>query len=170
MLALTHLPAPAMQHGERTHIDRSPIDFQLAVRQHADYCRLLEQCGATVRTLNVNLSLPDCAFIEDAAVVLDEIAVLAAMGAASRRSESAAIELELRRYRKIAKIELPAMLEGGDVLRVGRTLLVGSSSRTNLLGIRALESLVQRFGYHVLPVTVRNCLHLKTACCALPDG
>jgi dimethylargininase len=102
-------------------------------------------------------------------VVLDEVAVLCSMGAESRRGERAGVERELLRYREVRRIELPATLEGGDVLRVGRRLLVGLSARTNRAGAEALEAVVQRFGYRVLPVPVRGCLHLKTACTALPD-
>jgi dimethylargininase len=102
--------------------------------------------------------------------VLDEVAVLASMGTAARRAESAAIEAELRKYRPLARIALPATLEGGDVLRVGRVLLVGMSARTDSAGAGTLEAIVRPHGYRVVPVPVRGCLHLKTACTALPDG
>ena len=137
MLAITHVPSPAMESGERTYAGRDPIDAHLAAAQHLAYCRLLERCGAIVKTLDVNRHLPDCAFVEDAAVVLDEIAVLATMGAASRRAELPGIETELRKHREVLPLELPAKLEGGDVVRVGKTLLVGESTRTNRAGIAA---------------------------------
>jgi dimethylargininase len=70
----------------------------------------------------------------------------------------------------VERIEAPATLEGGDVLRVGRTLMIGLSARTNASGVQAFETIVCRYGYRVLPVPVRQCLHLKTACTALPDG
>ena len=130
----------------------------------------LSGAARPVKTLDVNRHLPDCAFVEDAAVVLDEIAVLTTMGAASRRAELPGIEAELRKHREVVSLELPATLEGGDVVRVGKTLLVGESTRTNRAGIAALESIVHRHGYRIVPVKVRGCLHLKTACCALPDG
>jgi dimethylargininase len=130
---------------------------------------MLRRCGAEVCILDMNRALPDCVFIEDTAIVLDELAVLASMGTESRRAEPAGIEPELRKYRDVHRIEAPAALEGGDVLQVGRTLLVGLSSRTNTAGVRALETLVGRHGYKVQAVSVRQCLHLKTACTALPD-
>ena len=170
MLALTHVPSPNMDHGQRTHVGRAAIDFGLAVRQHAEYCRVLRDGGADVRVLEVNRDLPDATFVEDTAVVFDEVAVLASMGAEARRAELAGIEPELRKYRELRRIEAPATIEGGDVLRVGRTLLVGVSCRTNPAGVRALEAIVRRYGYRVRPVPVRQCLHLKTACTALPDG
>jgi dimethylargininase len=170
MLALTHLPSPNLGHGLRTHVARRPIDHDLAVRQHEAYCQMLRACGAEVRTLDVNRDLPDGTFLEDTAVVLDEVAVLASMGAEERRAELVAIEAELRHHRVLHRIELPALLEGGDVLLVGRTLLVGLSCRTDSAGVHAFEAIVRRYGYRVVPVPVRGCLHLKTACTALPDG
>ena len=169
MHAITHAPSPKMEQGQRTHVGRAPIDYGLAVRQHGEYCRMLRQCGAAVRILDVNRDLPDCAFVEDTAIVLDEVAVLASMGAEARRAEPAGIEAELRKYREVHRVETPATIEGGDVLRVGRTLLVGLSSRTNVAGVRALDAVVRHYGYNVAPVSVRGCLHLKTACTALPD-
>ena len=130
---------------------------------------MLRQCGARV-TLDVNRDLPDSVFIEDTAIVLDEVAVLASTGRAVARAEPAGIEPAVRRYRPVERVESPATLEGGDVLRVGRTLLVGLSSRTNAAGADALRAVAGRFGYAVRPVPVRRCLHLKSACAALPDG
>jgi dimethylargininase len=159
-----------MHLGLRTHVARSAIDYDRAVRQHAEYCRMLRHCGVQVRTLDVNRELPDCVFIEDTAVVLDEVAVLASMGVESRRDEPAGIEPELRKLREVHRIEPPATLEGGDVLQLGRTLLIGISSRTSRAGLAALEAIARRYDYKLLPVAVQGCLHLKTACTALPDG
>ncbi len=170
MLALTHLPSPKLHAGERTFVAHDVIDYERALAQHAAYCDALRACRARVVTLNVNADQPDGVFIEDTAVVLDEVAVLASMGAASRRDEPVAIEPILREHREVVRIDPPATLEGGDVLRVGRTLLVGSSKRTNAAGIAMLAAIVERYGYRVRPLPIRECLHLKTACTALPDG
>lgn len=170
MLALTHVPSPLLDDGQRTHVERIPIDFELALEQHASYCQMLRDCEVRVITLNVNRDLPDSVFIEDTAIVLDEIAVLALPGAAVRRLEVAGIEPELEKHRPLRRIEPPATLDGGDVLAVGRQLLVGRSSRTNNAGIAALSKIVRPLGYDVQAVLVRDCLHLKTACTALPDG
>jgi dimethylargininase len=169
MLALTHVPSPNMAACQLTHLARQPIDHGRALSQHATYCQVLRDCGAAVVTLTVNRYLPDCAFVEDTAVVLDEVAILTPMGTAARRAEPPGIEPELRKYRTVERIDLPATIEGGDVLRVGRTLLVGASSRTNAAGVTALQAVAGRYGYVVRPVPVRNCLHFKTACTALDD-
>ena len=105
MLALTHVPSPRIENGVRTYIEKAPIDRTRVVRQHEEYCRLLRRCGFEVHTLGVNGELPDCVFIEDTAIVLDEVAILASMGAPSRRAEPAGIESELRKYRDVQRIE-----------------------------------------------------------------
>jgi dimethylargininase len=169
MIAITHVPSPRMHAGLRTFVDRAPIDANLAKRQHVEFRRMLGRCCALVRTIDGNRDLPDCAFVEDAAVVLDEVAVLTSMGAVDRRLELPAIARELAKYRTVERIEPPAALDGGDVLAVGRTLLVGLSSRTDLAGIGALKSIVGKHGYDVVPVPVSQSLHLKTACTALDD-
>ena len=131
---------------------------------------MLRSAGAEVVALEVNRDHPDGVFIEDTAIVLDEVAVMMSMGAESRRGEPAAIERSLRAYRPIERISLPATIDGGDVARVGRTLLVGQSSRTNAAGASELARVVERHGYRVVPVPVTGCLHLKSACTSLPDG
>jgi dimethylargininase len=170
MIALTHIPSPQMQSCVRTFVPEATIDHELAARQHADYCQALRECRMHVVTLDGNASQPDCAFIEDTAIVLDEVAVLCSLAPQSRRDEPAAIEPVLRQHREIKRVESPATIEGGDVLRVGRTLLVGQSCRTIAAGIAVLAGIVSHYGYEVRRVPVRSCLHLKTACTALPDG
>lgn len=171
IVAITHVPSPRMNDALRTFIDVHAIDLDLAALQHDDYRRTLERAGAQVVLLDANVDHADAVFVEDTAVVLDEVAILTSMGAPSRRDEVRGVEAELRRYRsEIARIEAPATLEGGDVLRVGRTLFVGATARTNRAGFEALARIAGRFGYDVRSVAVDGCLHLKTACTALPDG
>ncbi len=169
-VAITNRPSPNMQHYERTFVGDETIDYPLALNQHAAYCAALARCGARVITLDVNHTLPDCVFVEDTAIVLDEVAVMMSMGAASRRAEPAGIEPELARWRSVHRVALPATIDGGDVVRSGRALYVGRSPRTNDAGIGALREIVRPFGYGVTGIPVTGCLHLKTACSALPDG
>jgi dimethylargininase len=170
LLAITHLPSPNLERGERTFVGQHEIDGRLALRQHEKYCDALRACGAKVLMLDANRDHPDCVFVEDTAIVLDEIAVMMSMGAPSRRGEPAGIETALRPYRKIERVSLPATIDGGDVVRAGRSLFVGVSPRTNADGINQLREVVRPYGYTVTGVPVRRCLHLKTACSALPDG
>ena len=120
--------------------------------------------------LDVNRHHPDCVFIEDTAIVLDEVAILCSMGHPARRDEPRESSLQLRRHREVMRIELPATIDGGDVLRVGRRLIAGISGRTNTAAIEALAAIVRPYGYEIDPVAVTACLHLKSACTALPDG
>ncbi len=170
--AITHVPSLNMNDAIRTHAAHDTIRVENARRQHDAYRAALADAGATVHVLEVNASHPDAVFIEDTAVVLEEIAVIAAMAAPSRKDEPKAIEPELAKQRATIKhIEAPdATLEGGDVIRLGKTLLVGRTARTNPAGAAALASIVQPYGYSVKPVHVEGCLHLKSACTALPNG
>ena len=147
--------------------EREPIDLARAVAQHAEYAALLRSLGLEVVELPADPAFPDCCFVEDVAVVLDELALLTRPGAASRRGEVAAIEAALARYRPIETTPSPATLEGGDVLRVGHTVFVGLSARTNEAGIARLAALAEPLGYRVVPVAVTGCLHLKSAVTAL---
>ena len=167
--AITHTVSPRIVDCELTFIDRSPIDFDLAVRQHDNYCAALERLGVTVERLSGNDSYPDSCFVEDTAVVVDELAVICSMGVESRRGETRLIERELSRYRETAHIRLPATIEGGDVLRVGRKVFVGRSSRTNEQGIEGLSELLSPYGYTIVPVRTKGSLHLKSTCAAIDD-
>ena len=151
---------PTLADCELTFHERQPIDLDLAVAQHAAYGDLLRSLGLEVVELPADPALPDCCFVEDVAVVLDEVALLTMPGAASRRGEIAAIEAALARFRPLERTTFPATLEGGDVLRVGRTLFVGRSARTNLAGIARLAAVAEPLGYRVQPVAVTGCLHL----------
>ena len=170
LTALTHLPSADLNSCELTYISSERIDPVSAAQQHQRYRRALTELGARVITLNKNLDLPDSVFVEDTAIVLDEIAIITSMGAGSRRPERELIVTELAKYRPVEHIGLPATIEGGDVLRIGKKIFVGKSSRTNDQGIAALGKIVKPIGYEIVPVNVSGCLHLKTGCTALDDS
>ena len=167
--ALTHKISPGIAECELTFIDRSPIDLQRAIRQHEDYCAVLKKLGVTVENLSENESYPDACFVEDTAIVVDELAVICSMGVASRRGETTLIERELSKYRDIARLSLPATIEGGDVLRIGKRIFVGQSRRTNTQGIEGLARILEPHGYKVVPVRTKGSLHFKSACTAIDD-
>jgi dimethylargininase len=169
-LALTRGISRSMAACELTHLPRTPIDLARAAAQHASYERALERLGYTVLRLDADDDLPDAVFVEDAAVVLDELAVVARPGAASRRAETLAVCEALASLRRISRIVPPGTLDGGDVLRVGRRLFVGRSGRTNEEGCRQLRALAGPLGYAVEPVPVDGCLHLKSAVTAVAPG
>jgi dimethylargininase len=142
---------------------REPIDFEQAVEQHSRYERTLTALGCTIQRLPPLPDLPDSVFVEDTALVLPELAVIARLGAESRRDEVASVADVLHQHRSLAFIEAPATLDGGDVMYIGSTIYVGESSRTNAEGIRQLRELTSAYGYSVRAVKTTGCLHLKSA-------
>ncbi len=168
-IAITREPAASIAKCELTFIDRVPIDYAKAKDQHRAYREALEACGVRVVTLPPADELPDSVFVEDTAIILDEIAIITPMGIASRRPEPALIQSEIARFRPTVPITLPATIEGGDVMRLGKAIFVSLSTRTNMAGIEALRAIAAPYGYSVTVVTLRDCLHLKSACTALDD-
>jgi dimethylargininase len=168
--ALTRKPGQRLGAAKLTFLPRQEIDCALALRQHADYERSLEQIGVGLVSLPAVPEYPDSVFVEDGAVVLDEVAVIARPGVESRRGETASLAAALAPFRELRFLSAPATLEGGDVLRAGKTLYVGVSGRTSLAGIGQLADLLRPYDHRVEAVEVRGCLHLKTACSLLPDG
>jgi dimethylargininase len=169
-MAITRAVSPAMNRCELSHLERVPIDIARAAQQHSAYEACLRESGAAVVSLPAEPGMPDSVFVEDPVVAVDEVAVIARTGAASRRSEAVSLAAALEPYRPLRYMRAPATLEGGDVLRVGATLFTGISARTNPEGIRQLSEETKPFGYTVRPVEVRGCLHLKSAVSDLGGG
>lgn len=168
-LALTREVSPAIGRCELTHLARAPIDVERARAQHAGYEKALRAAGCDVRRLPADESMPDAVFIEDTAVVLDELVIVARPGAGSRRGETAEVERALEGLRPLARISAPGTLDGGDVLVAGRRIFAGLTGRTNADGIRQLAAHLSPHGYAVAPVPVEGCLHLKSAATAFKD-
>jgi dimethylargininase len=176
MRALVRPTSRRLADGQLTHIARVPVDVDLAERQWGEYCLVLDNWGfETVRVPGAD-DLPDSVFVEDTVVVFDGLAVVTSPGAETRRGETDAVADTLRGLAtkgtalEVARIELPGTLDGGDVLKIGRTVYVGQGGRTNGDGIRHLRSLLTPRGYTVVGVPVTKVLHLKSAVTALPDG
>ncbi|TFB47389.1 dimethylargininase [Cryobacterium tagatosivorans] len=170
-IALVRRPASTLAEGQLTHIERTPIDARLARAQWRDYVAALEAEGWETREVDPADELPDSVFIEDAVVMFGDVAVVTSPGAESRRGESAGAAAAVGGLGvTVHRLELPGTLDGGDVLKVGNTVYVGQSLRTNAEGTRQLAAIVVPLGYAVVPVPVTRALHLKTAVTALPDG
>ncbi|HEX4546383.1 MAG TPA: arginine deiminase family protein [Candidatus Acidoferrum sp.] len=170
LIAITRAVSPAIIHCELSFIDRKPIDLARAQEQHRAYERLLEKLGARLISLPAEPDLPDSMFVEDPAIVLDELAVIFPLGTESRRPESSSLAQALRKFRRLEYISLPGTLEGGDVLRIGRRLYVGLTKRSNAEGIRQLAAILEPHGYEVFAIPVTGCLHLKSAVTCLGRG
>lgn len=170
MIALTRPVSPSLASCELTWLPRREIDAARAAEQHRRYEELLAELGCRVERLPATPELPDAVFVEDTAVVLDELAMLARPGAPARRPEIDSVAEALARHapqRPIARLEAPATLDGGDVLALGRTLYVGDSTRTNAQAAARLAELAGPHGYAVEVVPVERCLHLKSAASAV---
>jgi dimethylargininase len=168
--ALTRAVSRSIASCELTWLSRRKIDIDLAIEQHDQYERSLTAMGVHVISLPEQPEMPDAVFVEDPLVVVDEVAIVSRMGSARRRAESDSLAEAISAFRPMRRILEPATLEGGDVMRIGRDVFVGLSSRTNAAGVQQLTRELEPLGYRVRPVEVRGCLHLKSACCSMGDG
>jgi dimethylargininase len=169
--ALVRRPSPRLADGLLTHIERSSVDATSAAKHWEGYVGAFVGAGWRVTEVEPAPECPDSVFVEDTVVVYGDLAVIARSGAVERRSETqgtekAAAELGYR----IAHIEAPGVLDGGDVLKHAGTVYVGRSGRTNADGIRQLTEYLAPFGATVIAVPLTKALHLKSAVTALPDG
>lgn len=162
LIAITREVSRSIVNCELTHLARTPIDVTRARAQHEQYRAALRALGLEVICLPEAPDLPDSVFVEDTAVVLDEVAVLTRPGADSRKPEVESIAPALEPYRPLARLTTPAALDGGDVLAVGRKIFVGQTLRTNAAALEQLHGILKPFGYEVIGVPVTECLHLKS--------
>jgi dimethylargininase len=165
--AMTREVSPTLAACELTHLPRQRIDVTRAALQHQIYLALLAELGATIVPLPPLPDCPDAVFVEDTCVVLDEIAIVAPMGCDARRRETEGLAAILAQYRPVVELRPSGRLDGGDVLRVGTTLYVGLSGRTNAEGCELLRCAAAPHGYRIVPVAIQGCLHLRSGCTSL---
>jgi len=161
--AITRAVSSALAECELSFIERIPINMDKAREQHHAYEAALASLGARVVSLPEEPELPDSMFVEDPAIVLEEIAVVFPLGTETRRREAASLAKAIAEFRKLEYVTLPGTVEGGDILQIGRKLFVGLTARTNEEGIRQLRTIIAPYGYEVITVPVTGCLHLKSA-------
>lgn len=162
--AIVRRPCPEIAQCALTYIERSPIHFETLKEQHRHYCETLKKLGLSVKVLPEDSSHPDSVFVEDPAVIFDEMAFLNRLGVPSRQGETLSLREHLSPYRSTHQITPPGTLEGGDVLQVDRKVFVGISKRTNLEAIEQIQIQLKSYDYEVIPLELKECLHLKTAC------
>lgn len=170
--AIVRPPSRSFARGLTT-ADMGPPDLEVALRQHAAYCAALERCGVHVIHLDPEPDLPDSTFVEDAAILFGELAVLTRPGAPSRQRETASIKPAIeRQFSTVRQIHAPGTLDGGDVCHAGSQVYVGISARTNEAGALQLATLLVRFGLATIVVDIRSSgmLHLKSGLAYLGDG
>jgi dimethylargininase len=168
-IAITRAISPSIAACELTHINRVPIDVERARAQHRAYEEALIEAGYLLERLDSSPQMPDSVFVEDMAIVFDELAIVTRPGAESRRQETPAVADALAAYLPLQVIAPPATVDGGDVLVAGRTVVVGRSTRTNEAAVVQMRQLLEPLGYQVVDTVVRGCLHLKSAVTALGD-
>lgn len=169
-IAITRAPSASLVDCQLSFVERAPIDLKLARAQHRAYNQVLVDSGCEVIELTPQDALPDAVFVEDTALVLDEVAIMTRPGAEARQAEGASVGEALREFRPLLAIAAPGTLDGGDVMRIGRTLHVGESARTNRAGIEQLRALIAPLGYTVAVHATRGCLHLKSAVTQVAPG
>jgi dimethylargininase len=162
-IAITREVSPTIANCELTHLERASIDARLAAAQHRQYASCLRDLGCELVSLPAEPDLPDSVFVEDTAIILDELAIITRPGAASRRRETISIADTLARYRNLSYIIAPGSIDGGDVLQIDQTLYIGLSKRSNTAGVEQMTALLEPLGYSVTGVPVNGCLHLKSA-------
>lgn len=171
-IAITRGVSPRFNECEITHIERIPINIDVARAQHAEYVRALKSqgCGCEVVELPAEPDLPDSVFVEDTAFILPEVAVITRPGADSRKPEVHSVAQALAPFKKLVHLQEPATLDGGDVLVVGKNIFIGLSTRSNQEAIDQLNALLAEYGYSVTGVQMHDCLHLKTAVSRVDDN
>lgn len=162
-------PVPASyNHCLRTNTEE--INVSLAKRQHKEYCNTLQKQGLELLWVEMDNSLPDSCFVEDTAVILGEKAIICNMKAKSRAGEIIEVAKMLEKMKETYRIRPPATIDGGDVLRIEGKVLIGLSARTNFHAANQLGKLLENSCFEVVPVKIRNVLHLKSACTYLGEN
>ena len=164
LTAIVREVSPSINDCELSFQTRQLIDVSRAIAQHKAYQDCLAELGVRIVSLPAEPGLPDAVFVEDPALVLDEVAIISNLGAPSRRPETVSLANVLSSYRPLKFLAQPATLDGGDVLRIERSVFVGLSRRTNRDCLAQLRDLLEPHSYRVQPIEVRSCLHLKSAC------
>lgn len=160
-----------MGEGEITHLTRQPVDYDLALRQWNNYVQAFVDNGWTVHEVDPAPEYPDSVFVEDTMVVYDDIAIIAHSGAKSRVGEPAAAEEMVKGFGyKIHHINAPGTMDGGDVMKYGKTMWVGQTDRSNAEALAQMQAILQPKGVKVVGVNHHNVLHLKSGVTMLPDG
>jgi len=173
--AICRKPSQSIVQGLRA-VDTGTPQLDVFETHHSDYVNALRGAGATVTVLDPLEEYPDAVFVEDAALCLQEGAIIMRPGAPTRLGEAVEMQPSLAMlYSEVLVIEgrgfgAEGFIEGGDILVAENEILVGSSARTNAAGVEEFRTLVSRWGYQVRMInTPPAVLHLKTDCSLLDE-
>ncbi len=168
-IAITRDVSSRFNECEITHIDRSPINVEVARAQHHEYVKALASLGCQVVELPSETDLPDSVFVEDTAFILTEVAVITRPGADSRKPETESIIRALSAHIPLVHVTEPGTVDGGDVLVLGKNIYIGISTRSNAEAVHQIQEMLKEYGYTVTAVEMHDCLHLKTAVTKVDD-
>jgi dimethylargininase len=161
--AIVRKPGSDFAQGLTTSALGAP-DVALALEQHSRYIDALRSLGVDVEVLPPLEGMPDACFVEDTAVVADEIAVITHPGAPARQGEAATIATAMSRYKNISIMNAPADIDGGDVLLADNTFFVGVGNRTNIEGFNTFKNILESYQkYKFVAVELADGLHLKSS-------
>ena len=174
-IALVRRPGSRLSEGIVTHIDRSPIDVDLAMTQWTNYVDAVSDAGWRIIEVPPADDCPDAVFIEDPVVLYRGTAIITRPGDDARKPETIGVEPIVTELGcRIERIIAPGTMDGGDVLKVphpdGDTIYVGLGGRTNPEGLRQFAAIVEPMGARVIGIPLSKVLHLKSAATALSDG
>ena len=162
-------PVPnSYDHCVRTNVEK--IDVALAKKQHAEYCKALENLGLKLIWVKGDDTLPDSCFVEDTAIIIGEKAIICNMKVKSRAREVIEVAKVLEKLKEIYYIKPPVTIDGGDALKIENKIFVGISERTNMQAVHQLKKILNNSDVEVVPVKVKNVLHLKSACTYLGNN
>lgn len=170
--AIVRTPSASLIHGLTTSATLGAPDYELALIQHQNYINALAQCGLEVTVLPTIDEFPDSCFVEDVALLTNQIAILTRPGAISRQGEVKAIEETINTFYKgnHVRIQSPGTIEAGDILNVNNHFYIGLSARTNQEGARQMIHELTERGYSASTIQLNEFLHLKTGVSYLDQG
>ncbi len=154
-----------------TTSDLGKPNYDKLMEQHGHYIEALKKCGVKVTHLPESEEFPDSTFVEDAAVLTADFAVITNPGVDSRSGEVVEIESALQEfYQEFYYIKSPGTLDGGDVLQAEEHFYIGISDRTNEEGARQLKEIVESKGFKATIISLKEFFHLKTGISYLGDN
>ncbi len=161
-IAIVRKPGKSMLKG-LTAAELGLPDYEKALVQHAEYIKVLKECGLEVRVLEADENYPDSTFVEDTALLTKECAIITNPGALSRRGEIIEIKNVLKAYySNIEEVQEPGTVDAGDIMMVGSHFYIGLSDRTNEKGAEQVVEYLEKYGMRGSTVNLEEVLHLKT--------
>jgi len=161
-IAIVRKPGKSMLKGLTTAELGLP-DYENALVQHAEYIKVLKECGLEVMVLEEDEKHPDSTFVEDTALLTRECAIITNPGALSRRGEIIEIKNVLKEYYSyIEEVQEPGTVDAGDIMMVGSHFYIGLSERTNEKGAEQVVEYLEKYGMRGSTVNLEEVLHLKT--------